>query len=118
MPVTMRTSVLLPAPFSPSTAWIEPAATAKLTPLSARMPPKLLLTPSRARRGVMGRASRPLHRDADLGGGLSDAGERLLVERDAFLRIAALEPRLEEARRGGAGGAPPPPARPEPPGRP
>src|SRR4051794_18881710 len=39
------------------------------------------------------------HRDADLGRGAADAGERLRVERDALLGVAALEPGLEEARR-------------------
>ena len=38
-------SVLLPAPFSPHSAWQDPFAIAKLTSSSARTPGKRLLTP-------------------------------------------------------------------------
>src|SRR5262249_52861851 len=42
----MRISVDLPAPFSPTTAWISPNATSKSTPSSATVAPNRLLTPS------------------------------------------------------------------------
>ncbi len=38
-PAMILISVLLPAPFSPSTAWIDPARVARSTPSSARTPP-------------------------------------------------------------------------------
>src|SRR4051794_14304485 len=44
MPPRILMSVDLPAPFSPRRATISPAATAKLTSLSARVPPKDLAT--------------------------------------------------------------------------
>src|SRR5947199_1825795 len=45
-PPRMRIKVDLPAPFSPTTAWISPNATAKSTPSSAMVAPNRLLTPS------------------------------------------------------------------------
>src|SRR5262245_133669 len=45
-PPRMRISVDLPAPFSPTTAWISPNATSKSTPSSATVAPNRLLTPS------------------------------------------------------------------------
>src|SRR5207248_7640670 len=45
-PPRMRIKVDLPAPFSPTTAWISPKATAKSTPSSAMVAPNRLLTPS------------------------------------------------------------------------
>src|SRR5262245_1022649 len=45
-PPRMRISVDLPAPFSPTTAWISPNATAKSTLWSASVAPNCLLTPS------------------------------------------------------------------------
>src|SRR5262245_56230488 len=45
-PLRMRISVDLPAPFSPTTAWISPNATSKSTPSSATVAPNRLLTPS------------------------------------------------------------------------
>ena len=45
-PPRMRISVDLPAPFSPTTAWISPAATSKSTPSRATVAPKCLVTPS------------------------------------------------------------------------
>ena len=40
-------SVLLPAPFSPTTAWVSPGRTRRCTPSSARTPGKVF-TMSRA----------------------------------------------------------------------
>src|SRR5262245_36782027 len=64
-PARIFISVLLPAPFSPNTAWIEPRPRTSETSRSARVRPKLLLTarttsrapasPGRAR-GVSGTA--------------------------------------------------------------
>src|SRR6266478_5218527 len=45
-PPRMRISVDLPAPFSPTTAWISPNATSKSTPSSATVAPNRLPTPS------------------------------------------------------------------------
>ena len=39
----------LPAPFSPATVWISPAATEKLTPSRARTPGKLFEMPRKTR---------------------------------------------------------------------
>ena len=44
-PPRMRTSVDLPAPFSPTSACTSPASTSKSTPSSARVAPKCLDTP-------------------------------------------------------------------------
>src|SRR4029078_6242212 len=44
-PVTTLISVDLPAPFSPSSAWISPARSVKSTSCNARTAPKLLLIP-------------------------------------------------------------------------
>src|SRR5260221_11805029 len=45
-PPRMRISVDLPAPFSPTAAWISPNATSKSTPSSATVAPNRLPTPS------------------------------------------------------------------------
>src|SRR5215831_12168985 len=45
-PPRMRISVDLPAPFSPTMAWISPYATSKSTPLSATVAPNRLVMPS------------------------------------------------------------------------
>ena len=50
-------SVLLPAPFSPHSAWHEPRRMSKVTPSSARTPGKRLLTPANRTAG----APRPCH---------------------------------------------------------
>src|SRR5262245_19016308 len=50
-PPRMRISVDLPAPFSPTMAWISPKATSKSTPASASVAPNSLLTPSRRAAG-------------------------------------------------------------------
>src|SRR5215813_2017938 len=44
-PVMRLNRVVLPAPLGPMIALIEPGATVKLTPLTARKPPKLLVMP-------------------------------------------------------------------------
>ena len=44
-PVSTLMSVLLPAPFSPMSAWISPARTVKSTPCKARTPGKLFSNP-------------------------------------------------------------------------
>src|SRR4051794_38851102 len=48
----MRSSVDLPAPFSPRSPCTVPRVTAMVTPLSARTGPKLLLTFDRRRRST------------------------------------------------------------------
>src|ERR1043165_3069559 len=45
LPARIFPSVLLPAPFSPQTAWQVPARTSKLTPDSACAPGKRFVTP-------------------------------------------------------------------------
>ena len=57
-PVTALIRVDLPAPFSPSNAWISPARRVKSTSSSARSAPKLLLSPRTSRRARAG--SEPL----------------------------------------------------------
>src|SRR5580765_1353121 len=49
-PASSLPSVLLPAPFSPHSAWQLPAATSKLTPSSASTPGNRLVTPSKRRK--------------------------------------------------------------------
>src|SRR5260221_2296664 len=99
-PVTILTSVDLPAPFSPTRAWIVPGATSKATSRTASMPPKLLLMPTRLRRATVIAASvQHVRRDAGAPRGAADAGDRLVVERDALDRVALLELGLEQARR-------------------
>src|ERR671924_408921 len=53
MPAIVFTSVDFPAPLSPTSATTSPAWTSKSTSLSAWTGPKLLLTPSRDRTGVL-----------------------------------------------------------------
>src|SRR5271154_2107673 len=50
-PAMIFISVLLPAPFSPATPWIEPGRSAKSTPRNAWTPPNALVTPVSSRRG-------------------------------------------------------------------
>src|SRR5215203_501328 len=50
-PVMIFTSVDLPAPFSPTSAWISPARSSKSTPSRARAPANRLTMPSMRRRG-------------------------------------------------------------------
>ena len=45
-PAAIAISVDLPAPFSPSRAWISPARASNVTPLSASTPSKLFQTPA------------------------------------------------------------------------
>src|SRR5208282_2083715 len=59
----------LPAPFSPSSAWISPTSTSRLTSLSAVTPPKVFVTP--VRRTANGRV-------AELSATESDMARRLL----------------------------------------
>src|SRR6185369_5766766 len=44
MPVIRLKSVLLPAPFGPIKAWIEPSSTFRLTSLTATRPPNRIVT--------------------------------------------------------------------------
>src|SRR5207253_1176915 len=53
MPEMVLTRVDLPAPLSPTRPTTSPAATSKSTPSSACTAPNLLLTPRRARSGVL-----------------------------------------------------------------
>src|ERR1700677_4213586 len=50
-PAMIFISVLLPAPFSPATPWIEPGRSAKSTPRNAWTPPNALVTPVSSKRG-------------------------------------------------------------------
>ncbi len=45
-PAMIFISVLLPAPFSPTSPWISPSRSVKSTPWSASTPPKALPMPS------------------------------------------------------------------------
>src|SRR5712691_317110 len=58
-PVRQLKKVLLPAPFGPMIARISPGATARLTLLSARNPPKRTARPSVARIGAAAPAGSP-----------------------------------------------------------
>src|SRR3712207_4132445 len=60
-PERILSSVLLPAPFSPSRAWISPRATSRSTSRSACTPGKPLLIPAmRSRGGADGPAALPV----------------------------------------------------------
>src|SRR5215472_10232635 len=52
-PAAIAIRVDLPAPFSPSRAWISPARAAKVTPVSASTPSKLLRTAASRSTSVM-----------------------------------------------------------------
>ena len=52
-PATILTSVDLPAPFSPTSAWIEPASARSEPERSARTAPKDFCTPSSSSTGVL-----------------------------------------------------------------
>src|ERR1700748_3615953 len=52
-PAIRLNSVVLPAPFGPITAKIEPCGTEKLTPATARSPWKFFVTPSTSRSAAM-----------------------------------------------------------------
>src|SRR4051812_29015840 len=54
-----RTSVVLPAPFGPSSPKIAPSGTSRSTPASASVEPKLLVTPSTAMADVVKRQPYP-----------------------------------------------------------
>src|SRR3954463_3401181 len=66
-PTMILISVLLPAPFSPSTAWMVPAVQAKSTPASALTPPYCLATPRSSSSGGAGSGMGPPARSAVLG---------------------------------------------------
>src|SRR4051794_39359761 len=51
-PARIFIKVLLPAPFSPQTAWTSPALALSVTPPSACTPPKFLVMSLISRRGV------------------------------------------------------------------
>src|SRR2546423_9307573 len=55
-----RTSVVLPAPFGPSSPKIAPSGTSRSTPASASVEPKLLVTPSTAMADVVKRQTYPV----------------------------------------------------------
>src|SRR6185295_3585298 len=56
-PLRIFINVLLPAPFSPMSAWTSPGATAKETPFNARVAPKDFRTPDMRRPEGMGAGS-------------------------------------------------------------
>src|ERR1700675_1964342 len=57
-PASAATSVVLPAPFGPITAWISPGSTASPTSLAAIRPPKRLVSPAVSRSGSAMRRTR------------------------------------------------------------
>ena len=58
-PARIFIRVLLPAPFSPTSAWTSPGHIVRSTPLSARTPGKLFVTPRTVRIGCPGRLLGP-----------------------------------------------------------
>src|SRR6185437_9345166 len=74
MPATNFPSVLLPAPFSPQSAWHDPRAMSKLTSSSACTPGKRLPT---FRKEMIGASSKPL---LQLEVFLGDVGEAPLAQ--------------------------------------
>src|SRR5262245_24090309 len=78
----MRMSVDLPAPFSPTTAWISPNATSKSTSSSATVAPNRLLTPSALAAGwVIASARNERHLHLRIGQ-LAALDDHVIVERD------------------------------------
>src|SRR5262249_56058856 len=78
----MRISVDLPAPFSPTTAWISPNATSKSTPASATVAPNRLLTPSALTAGrVIASTRNECHLHLRVGE-LAAFDDHVVVERD------------------------------------
>src|SRR5262245_56185879 len=81
-PPRMRISVDLPAPFSPTTAWISPNATSKSTPSSATVTPNRLLTPSALTAGpVIASTRNECHLHLRVGE-LAALDDDVVVERD------------------------------------
>src|SRR5262249_31270552 len=81
-PPRMRISVDLPAPFSPTTAWISPNATSKSTPSSATVAPNRLLTPSALTAGpVIASTRNECHLHLRVGE-LAALDDNVVVERD------------------------------------
>src|SRR6516225_900865 len=81
-PPRMRISVDLPAPFSPTTAWISPYATSKSTPSSATVAPNRLVTSSALTAGLVIASTRNechLHLRV---GELAALDDDVVVERD------------------------------------
>src|SRR5918995_3118923 len=89
-------SVVLPAPFGPIRAAMEPSATPKVAPSTARMPPKRLTTPSISSKGL------------PLGVAVSVAKDHLLALAEHALRPVGhqsdqQQPRYRQAQRGDPG---------------
>src|SRR6266699_517080 len=81
-PPRMRISVDLPAPFSPTTAWISPNATSKSTPSSATVAPNRLPTPSALMAGrVIASTRNECHLHLRVGE-LAALDDDVVVERD------------------------------------
>src|SRR5262245_21701351 len=81
-PLRMRISVDLPAPFSPTTAWISPNATSKSTPSSATVAPNRLVTPSALTAGrVIASTRNECHLHLRVGE-LAALDDDVVVERD------------------------------------
>src|SRR5678816_1033419 len=78
MPASTLASVLLPAPFSPHSAWHDPAATSNVIPSSARTPGNHLPTSSRRRTGAAGAIDASAATSADGALGSSIATRTLL----------------------------------------
>src|SRR6516225_6998799 len=81
-PPRMRINVDLPAPFSPTTAWISPYATSKSTPSSATVAPNRLVTSSALTAGLVIASTRNechLHLRV---GELAALDDDVVVERD------------------------------------
>ena len=81
-PPRMRIIVDLPAPFSPTTAWISPNATSKSTPSSATVAPNRLPTPSALMAGrVIASTRKECHLHLRVGE-LAALDDDVVVERD------------------------------------
>src|SRR4051812_25495513 len=83
-PLRTRTSVDLPAPFSPTSAWISPGMMSKSTWSSARVAPKFLMMPDALAAGVLIGASvsaRDPHDAHLLVGKLAALDDHVVIER-------------------------------------
>src|SRR5208282_1697732 len=96
MPVSILTSVDLPAPFSPTRAVTSPARKVRLTLCKARTPGKLLETPRSDRTGVASAASDDRR---DEGIGRIDSRPKLVFSRLPLARGAGALRRSEDLRK-------------------
>src|SRR5207244_2310380 len=88
-PVAIRISVLLPAPFSPTSACTSPGSSSKSTRWSACTAPNDLLTPAKRRSG----ATRGILTDRGGSALRDDARRRQDARRQRLQALEVLEPR-------------------------